>query len=70
MSLLFPCAPQMNDGGAVSPNLNGQVDRGGGNGGPSASASTADRDLLFYQQLTSLGYSEVSDLWLGIIIRD
>lgn len=55
----------MNDGGAVSPNLNGQVDRGGGNGGPSASASTADRDLLFYQQLTSLGYSEVSDLWFG-----
>lgn len=54
---------QMNDGGAVSPNLNGQGDRSGVLGGGPSGPSTADRDLMVFQQLTNLinaGYSEVS----------
>lgn len=56
-------------GGAVSPNLHGQVvDRSSSNGGGSSMCgpTTADRDILVYQQLTNLinaGYSEVSGLW-------
>lgn len=61
----------MIDGGAVSPNLHGQVvvgvDRSNGNGSGTSMCgpSTADRDILVYQQLTNLinaGYSEVSVL--------
>lgn len=55
--------PQMIDGGAVSPNLHGQVDRSTGNGGGVGPSST-DRDLMVYQQLSNLiqeGYTEVSE---------
>lgn len=49
----------------MSPSSHGQVDRtsGGGGGGSMCGPTTADRDILVYQQLTTLinaGYSEVS----------
>lgn len=60
----------MIDGGSVSPNLHGQADKSNGGNGSGSSLccpTTADRDILVYQQLTNLireGYSRVSDLEL------